>query len=130
MQISINKDFEKEYPQDAFKGLTWMQTLCFAIGMIGSVGMMFLFWIYTNLPVDIVVYISLPFLAVCMGIGFYKYQNRMTVYQWIKQMIRFEDTKLFVYQAYEMTPGKERVYQMEREDISHINKKKRRGRKV
>ena len=45
MKIDINKDFEKAFPDDLWKGFTLKQIITFSVGLIMAAGTIIALWV-------------------------------------------------------------------------------------
>ena len=54
MKIDINKDFEKAFPDDLWKGFTLKQIITFSVGLIMAAGTIIALWVlfhrYLRIP--------------------------------------------------------------------------------
>ena len=73
MNININKDFEKEYKDDSWRGFSMEEVLYIgaALGIMGAVS--FFFYYQFHLPLNMVLYLGLPPAAPILLLGFFRY---------------------------------------------------------
>lgn len=101
MIININKDFEKAYKDDAWRGFSLKEVICILIALMFLSGVIFLLWKIIKLPPDIAVYIGMPFTIPILAVGFFKYKE-MSPMELIVAM-RYEwKTRLLCYDADEI----------------------------
>lgn len=50
MKIDINKDFEKAFPDDLWKGFTLKQIITFSVGLIMAAGTIIALWVFLRFP--------------------------------------------------------------------------------
>ena len=85
MAIRNNKDFLKEYKDDAWKGFSTRELLCIigaaAIGITADALLHF----YAGVSLAAGVYIALPLAVPLILIGFYKYQGFLTLGRFLKE---------------------------------------------
>ena len=49
MKIDINKDFEKAFPDDLWKGFTLKQIITFSVGLIMAAGTIIALWVFLKI---------------------------------------------------------------------------------
>lgn len=88
MNININKDFEKEYKDDTWRGFSMKETVCIgcAVTILGVIA--FCGYHYMGWPVNMSVYLGLPLAVPVLLYGFYRYQG-MTLLELYRE-IRYE----------------------------------------
>ncbi|NLK77560.1 MAG: PrgI family protein [Clostridiales bacterium] len=121
MNIPINKDLEEEYKSEWMKGFDYREIGFVVISIIIIAGVAVLAWWKFGVPIDICIYIGLPFGFPFLILGFKKIQG-LTVDAYLKEMLYEWRTRELVYDADEI-PEENRVFTMER-------KKKRRGGRI
>lgn len=122
MNIPINKDLEEEYKSEWVKGFTYKEVFFVIISMAIIVGATVITWKLTEKPIDMCIYIGLPFGFPTLILGFKKIQN-LSVYAYLKEMIYEWKTRELTYDAEEL-PEENRVFSMEREQERKWRKKK------
>lgn len=98
MNININKDFEKEYKDDSWRGFSMKETI--HIGIAAAVIVFCGVWgyFYMGFPLSVTIYIGLPAAAPVLLLGFYRYQG-MGIIELLKEM-RYEwKIRHLVYEA-------------------------------
>lgn len=123
MKININKDFEEAYKENFFKGFTMKETFCIALALAIAIGVAAFFTITFSLPINVSIYLGLPFAAPVLIIGFKKFQG-LTLVEYIKELIYENQIKELYYDADEAT-GNKKAFSMEHEDAVKKKRKKR-----
>ena len=85
MEIRNNKDFLKEYKDDAWKGFSTRELLCIIGAAAIGITVDALLHIYAGVSLAAGVYIALPLAIPLILIGFYKYQGFLTVGRFLKE---------------------------------------------
>ena len=114
MQITMNKDLEKEYPDNGFKGLTMTQTLSLVIAAVTTTGIGVFLFLHTALRPNTCVYISLPVGAAMIVIGCYRYQGEMSVFRLMQNIIRTQESGKLIYTCEDWDIRNTRIYSMQR----------------
>lgn len=128
MQISINKDFEREYPDDTWKGFTMKQVLCILVAVTFMGLLILALFILTDWYIANIIYIGIIPFAIILGFGFYKYQNRLSVYDVLKLAVYLNKTNTLLFEANEYDRSTQRIFTMKRADYQHnllVNRKKK-----
>ncbi len=60
MKIDINKDFEKAFPDDLWKGFTLKQIITFSVGLIRAAGTIIALWVFLKISPVTGSYIAIP----------------------------------------------------------------------
>ena len=60
MKIDINKDFEKAFPDDLWKGFTLKQIITFSVGLIMAAGTIIALWVFLKISPVTGSYIAIP----------------------------------------------------------------------
>ena len=76
MKIDINKDFEKAFPDDLWKGFTLKQIITFSVGLIMAAGTIIALWVFLKISPVTGSYIAIPVMLPICFIGIYEYQNQ------------------------------------------------------
>lgn len=112
MNIKINKDFDKEYKDEMYRGMTAKEVLSIAAAAAVAGAVIFLLHRYAGVPLAAGVYpgvfCAIPFLAA----GFVTFQG-MSPARYLKEMIYARRTRLLTYEADEL-PKAERSFSMEK----------------
>lgn len=75
MKLLTNKDFEKEYKDDAWRGFSGGEVLGLSTALVCCILMMYLFWKYAELPLSVAVYPAVFLSSPVLAVGFYTYQE-------------------------------------------------------
>lgn len=75
MKIVINKDFEKEYKETVFLGLTLKELVTVSAAFVIESAMGFLAVIKWGIPFNASIYLGIPFALPFLAYGFYKKQD-------------------------------------------------------
>lgn len=97
MQTPINQDIDK-YKDDFFKGLTMKETLWGAGGFLVGVLIIGLLFFGFNIPVELAVFIALPFIAIFGLNGFYS-KNGMSFIQLMLLKFKISKSSTLVYRC-------------------------------
>ena len=85
MEIRNNKDFLKEYKDDAWKGFSTRELLCIIGAAAIGITVDALLHYYAGISLAVGVYIALPLAVPLILVGFYKYQGFLTVGRFLKE---------------------------------------------
>lgn len=110
MQTPINQDFDK-YRDDFFKGLSKRETLWGALAFIVGATCIALMFLYLHIPIELAVFLSLPFMAPIALNGFYK-KNGMYFIQVIKLKFKIKNSQTLVLKCDD--PRTEKIQAMEK----------------
>ena len=72
LNININKDFEKHYKDDAWRGFTLKEVCCMLLFLILLFGMVFFCWKWLHMQPDLAVYLAVPFGLPVLCVGFFE----------------------------------------------------------
>ena len=101
MNIPINKDFEREYREDVWRGFSLRQLLFLGVGVCIGAGVILFVYFYLGFPIQACVYLGVPAMAPALVVGFYTYQG-MTILEYVKALLYEKNTKVLVWEAGEM----------------------------
>ena len=87
MAIRNNKDFLKEYKDDAWKGFSTRELLCIIGAAATGITVDALLHYFAGISLATGVYIALPLAVPFILIGFYKYQGHLTVGRFLKEWL-------------------------------------------
>jgi len=87
MAIRNNKDFLKEYKDDAWKGFSTRELLCIIGAAAIGITVDALLHFYAGVSLAMGVYVALPLAVPLILIGFYKYQGFLTVGRFLKEWL-------------------------------------------
>lgn len=122
MNIPVNKDLEEEYKSEWIKGFSYREIIFVAISIVIIAGVAGFAWWKFNVPIDVCIYIGLPFGFPFLMLGFKKIQG-LTIDAYLKEMLYEWRTRELMYDADEL-PEENRVFTMERESESKRRKNK------
>ena len=105
MKLITNKDFIKEYKDDAWRGFSLKECISIAGAFGTAVVCMYFLHKFTDIPVDVCVYLAVPLAAPILGIGFYRYQE-MGPLQLLKEMNYSRKTAELAFEAEEVREQK------------------------
>ncbi len=112
MNIKINKDFDKEYKDEVYRGLTAKEAASVVTAAAVAGAVVFLLYRFAGVPLAAGVYpgvfCAIPFLAA----GFVAFQG-MSPGRYLKEMRYAHKTRLLVYEADEL-PEVKRSFFMEK----------------
>ena len=100
MKIDINKDLEKAFPDDLWKGFTLKQIITFSVGLIMAAGTIIALWVFLKISPVTGSYIAIPVMLPICFIGIYEYQNH-SLWAMYKEMRFYRATKKLTYGAEE-----------------------------
>ncbi|MGF7085141.1 PrgI family protein [Ohessyouella blattaphilus] len=127
MIIKMNKDFEREYQDIGFKGLTVKQSLTLIVGTVLYGGSALLLWYLTDLSPSVCVYIVLPIGAIVVAFGCYTYQGH-NLWRLIRHYRYMRKTNILTTDLGEMNNRYYRTYELKYPRIKDRKRKKRRIR--
>ena len=87
MAIRNNKDFLKEYKDDAWKGFSTRELLCMIGAAATGITVDALLHFYAGISLATGVYIALPMAVPFILFGFYKYQGHLTAGRFLKEWL-------------------------------------------
>lgn len=105
MDIKINKDFEKEYKNELFRGLTTREVLGLATSAAVGMGVVYLLYHYAGVPMSVGVYAGVFAAAPCMFVAFQDIQG-MTPLRYLAEIRYAHKTRLLTYEADEIPKRK------------------------
>lgn len=100
MDIKINKDIAKEYPDDLYKGFSIRQILCIGTAMVLGGGTVLLLYYVVGLNIHIAVYGAFPLAAPVILAGFIHYKG-MPLIDAFREWVRLADQPVMAYEAQE-----------------------------
>lgn len=128
MNIKINKNFEKEYKEDAARGFTLKEivSLIAAFAVIG--GGTYLLYKKGGIEPEIAMRLATVLAVPMVAMGFYTYQE-MSPLQFLTEYSYFRRTSLLTYAAGEITDENRHVFTMKSRQIQGISAIEMRNRK-
>lgn len=123
MKIDLNKDFENQYKNEFLKGFTVRETVYggLALGVAAGVGI--LIWKNTDIPINLCVYLGIPFMIPVVAMGMLKHQGHNWSEMW-KEIRFFLQTRELPLEMEERKSKNRRIFSMNRTETY----KKRRKR--
>lgn len=105
MNIPINRDLERDYKDDFWKGFSLREAKYIAAGLAVAVAAGMFCWLYLKLPVTAAIYIGVPTAAPILYLGFKRTANGLTPLE-DRRAVRYRKaTKKLCYKAGEYDPG-------------------------
>lgn len=98
MNLQINKDFERAYREDMWKGFSAKQTLCLVIAFFASALVTAGLYFGLRLPVQLCIYATIPIVTLIVGMGFWRYQE-MSLLEFYRAVHHQNKTRLLFWQA-------------------------------
>lgn len=75
MKLLTNKDFEKEYKEDAWRGFSTGEVMALIGALLCCIGIMYLLWRYARMPLSAAVYPAVLLSSPVLAMGFFSYQG-------------------------------------------------------
>lgn len=100
MDIKINKDIAKEYPDDTYKGFSVRQLLCIGAAAFLGGGTILILYYMVGLNIHAAVYGAFPLAAPVILVGFIQYKG-MPLIDALREWVRLTDQPVMVYEAHE-----------------------------
>lgn len=101
MIIELNKDFLKEYKDNAWKGFSTKELISIAGAGAVTVIVDVLLYKVANIDIATGVYIALPVAFPVLLIGFFKFQGFLSVPELLKEALYYTKTKELLYDSHE-----------------------------
>lgn len=111
MNITLNKDFEVEYPDDVWKGFTARQVAAIVLAGAVAVGTGVLIWKLTGLSPNYCVYLGMPVMAGILYIGF-KQNQGMYLEEYVKELSFERKIRHLTFDAGEFDEHTARIFSM------------------
>lgn len=128
MKIDMNKDFETEFQNTVWSGLTSREILIGGIALSLALGVGFLIWYFSGIPINVCVYFGLPVMAVIVGLGMIKYQGS-SPWKLLKEIWYTQQVKELAYEAEEYSEKNVRVFSMKSQRMNRKAGRKKGGKK-
>lgn len=112
MNIKINKDFDREYKDEMYRGLTSKEVISIVAAAVVAGTVVFLLYRYAGVPLATGVYPGVFCAIPCLAAGFMSFQGLSPV-RYLKEMFYARRTKLLTYDADEL-PKVKRSFSMEK----------------
>lgn len=120
MKLVINKDFTKEYKNDAWRGFTLPELLSIICGLGIMALCMYVLNKWTGIPLATCVYASVPAAAPVVAMGFFKYQD-MNVLRLFLEILYSKKTARLACAVGEYPGGT--VFRMQSRELPGISEK-------
>jgi len=105
MKIVINKNFEKEYKDEAFRGLSLKELVFAVIFLLVMASIVYVGIMKYKLPSSPAILIGMVVGSPLLILGFYKYQG-MSPIEFAKEYVNFLKTSRLSYQSTEFEEEK------------------------
>lgn len=126
MEIKLNKNFEQEYKDDAWRGFSMREVIFLMIAVV-QVGIeMYLLYTYLKIDLAMAVYMVVPSAIPVLSIGFFKYQG-MTPLELLKEIYYEHKTKCLVYAVGERENVQPFIYRTYRNAPQCLSRKERKA---
>ncbi len=129
MVIQLNKDFLKEYKDNAWKGFSTKELLSIIVAGISATIMDVCLYAYAGIDPATGVYIAVPIIIPILLFGFYKYQGFFSIAEVAKEVAYYFRTRRLLYDSCE---GKQRggYTRFSYEPLPHGNNAKTKWKKL
>ena len=114
MKIRVNKDFLREYKDDAWKGFSGKEVASLLLAVGAAIAFVFLLHIGFGVSPAVAVYFSVPAASPIILFGFYRYQGYLPPVRLLQEIFYTYGTKELPYAAEEST-GRIRFFQIQKE---------------
>ncbi len=113
MKIRVNKDFLREYKDDAWKGFSGKEVASLLLAAGTAIALVFCCISGVELRRRLAVYLAVPAAAPIILLGFYRYQGYLPPVRLLQEIFYTYGTKELPYAAEEST-GRIRFFQMQK----------------
>ncbi len=113
MNIDINKDFDREFPDEVWGGFDLRKCLYAGAGLGTSIVSAACLWHFAGMDLVQAVYMMMPVMLLFCALGFAEKQG-MTLSMILKEMRYRRKTKHLLYEAAEYNPDQQRKFSMRR----------------
>ena len=127
MNIPINKDFERDYKDSAWKGYSLRELKYLASGAAIAVLTVLFFWLELGIPVTAAIYIGVPMGAPVILTGFMKTKNGLSLWQNWKAARYRKATAVLFWEAGEYEPQLCREWQAGKKPVPAVSRKQKRA---
>ena len=107
MNININKDFEKEYKDDSWRGFSMQEVCCIGIALSMAAAVSMWFYYTYHVPLNTVIYTGVPPAIPLLVYGFYRYQG-MNLLELIREIREERKSNKLFYEAGEAEKSTEK----------------------
>lgn len=127
MNININKDFEKEYKDDSWRGFSMQEVCCIGIALSMAAAVSMWFYYTYHVPLNTVIYTGVPPAIPLLVYGFYRYQG-MNLLELIREVFEEKKSNKLCYEAGEAEKIREKSMDRGREKRSRKQRTVKRRR--
>lgn len=113
MKIRVNKDFLREYKDDAWKGFSGKEVASLLLAAGTAIAFVFLLHSGFGVSSAVTVYFSVPVASPIILLGFYRYQGYLSPVRLLQEIFYTYGTKELPYAAEEST-GRIRFFQVQK----------------
>lgn len=113
MKIRVNKDFLREYKDDAWKGFSGKEVASLLLAAGTAIALVFLLHFGCGIAPAAAVYLAVPAAALVILLGFYRYQGYLPPVRLLQEIFYTYGTKELPYAAEEST-GRIRFFQVQK----------------
>ena len=126
MNIPVNKDFKNNYKDDLWRGFSAKEVLFVVLGLITWAGVAALVNLLTPLKLNACVLIGFPVAVPVIAFGFLRPQGRLSIVEYIREIIYTNKTRTAVFSSLENPEENEgRLFAMDLPSASRNNRKKK-----
>lgn len=104
MKIPINRDLNKDFKNDVFKGFDWKELLYGVIGLVLIIVTAIVCGFYLHVPAQLCIVIGVVPAIPVFYLGFHKIQD-MSVMEYFKEFLYDKMTEELIYDADEIPPN-------------------------
>lgn len=105
MQIPINKDFEKDYKDNLWKGFSMPESISILAALLCCLTVLAILYLKFGIPLDVAPYCSIPFAVPPLAAGFWKSKSGLSLKQYLNVREYVKRTKLLLYEPDEYIYG-------------------------
>ena len=113
MKIRVNKDFLREYKDDAWKGFSGKEVMTLLLAAGTAIALVFLLHMGLGIAPAVAVYLSVPAASPIVLLGFYRYQGYLSPIRLLREIYYTYKAKELPYAA-EETRNKVHLFQMQK----------------
>ncbi|MBD9337047.1 MAG: PrgI family protein [[Ruminococcus] faecis] len=128
MKIDINKDFEKQYKNELWKGFTARELTYAGVALFVAGAIAFGVWKVTGLAINISIYAGIPFMAPIVYLAMVQHQGH-TWTEYLKNIWFYLQTKELPCEMEERNSSSYRVFSTNTKIIKEPKKKRERRKK-
>lgn len=113
LKIRVNKDFLREYKDDAWKGFSGKEVMTLLLAAGTAIALVFLLHMGLGIAPAVAVYLSVPAASPIVLLGFYRYQGYLSPIRLLREIYYTYKAKELPYAA-EETRNKVHLFQMQK----------------